>query len=89
MVSLSRDGKIADSVARKCDRLSDGLKVEKLGVYKVRAQSSAQSAPNSSRVACTLPLSMSYLPKAASSRCASLTPDFCNCSRMIGVFART
>ena len=27
-----------------------------------------------------------YLPKAASSGCASLTPDFCNCSGTIGVF---
>jgi hypothetical protein len=30
-----------------------------------------------------------YLPKAASSRCASLTPAFCSCSRMIGVFTAT
>jgi hypothetical protein len=28
-----------------------------------------------------------YLPKAASSICASLTPAFCNCSRTISVFA--
>ena len=27
-----------------------------------------------------------YLPKAASSGCASLTPDFCNCSGTIEVF---
>lgn len=32
---------------------------------------------------------VSYLPKAASTRCASLTPAFCNCSRMIGPFAST
>jgi hypothetical protein len=30
-----------------------------------------------------------YLLKAASSICASRTPAFCNCSRMIGVFATT
>ena len=30
-----------------------------------------------------------YLPKAASSKCASLTPAFCNCSRTIGAFAST
>jgi hypothetical protein len=30
-----------------------------------------------------------YLPNATSSRCASLTPAFCNCSRMIGALATT
>ena len=30
-----------------------------------------------------------YLPKAASSKCASLTPAFCNCSLTIGAFATT
>jgi hypothetical protein len=29
------------------------------------------------------------LPKAASSRCASLTPAFCSCSRTTGVFTAT
>jgi hypothetical protein len=30
-----------------------------------------------------------YLPNAVSSRCASRTPAFCNCSRIIGAFATT
>ena len=34
-------------------------------------------------------LDVSNLPKEASSKCASLTPAFCNCSRTIGVFAFT
>src|ERR1700730_5963101 len=37
----------------------------------------------------TAPVSSHYLPKAVSSRCASLTPAFCSCSRMIGEFAAT
>jgi hypothetical protein len=36
-----------------------------------------------------LPGSSSYLPKAASSRCASLTPAFYSCSLTTGAFTAT
>jgi len=36
--------------------------------------------------ACGPPVARHLLAKAASSGCASLTPDFCNCSGTIGVF---
>jgi hypothetical protein len=47
------------------------------------------SSLNNSGVARTPRSQCRYLPKAASSICASLTPAFCNCSLTTGVFTAT